>query len=128
MTIYLTLRDALDVIDLLGLPDGSLRDPGLLVSALGRPRASAFGADAYPTLATKAAALLHSLARNHVLVDGNKRLAWICTRAFLRRNGHDLAGYSVDDAEELVLSVARGDVDADMLAVRLGRWIQLAEN
>ena len=53
-----------------------VHDVGLLESALGRPRATVFGDDAYPDLHTKAAALLHSLARNHALVDGNKRLAW----------------------------------------------------
>ena len=41
-----------------------------LESALARPRATVFGSDAYPSLDAKAAALLHSLARNHALVDG----------------------------------------------------------
>ena len=51
-------------------------DYGLIDSALARPRASVFGQGAYPDLHLKVAALLHSLARNHALVDGNKRLAW----------------------------------------------------
>jgi death-on-curing protein len=41
-----------------------------------------FGADAYPDLDAKAAALLHSLARNHALVDGNRRLALAAVLAF----------------------------------------------
>ena len=54
---------------------GPVRDIGLLDSALSRPRASAFGEDAYHTVGLKAAALLHSLTKNHCLVDGNKRIA-----------------------------------------------------
>ena len=80
----------LDLEDLLGLvralSAGPVRDVGLLDSAAGRPRSSAFGADAYPSLALKAAALLHSLARNHALVDGNKRIAWLSTVVFLDIN------------------------------------------
>lgn len=45
------------------LPAVAVRDVGLLAPAVGRPQASAFGEDAYPTLAEKAAALLHALAR-----------------------------------------------------------------
>ena len=52
-----------------------VRDRGLLESALARPRASAFGEDAYPDLLTKAAALLESLAGNHALIDGNEYVA-----------------------------------------------------
>jgi death-on-curing protein len=52
-----------------------MRDVGLLEAAAARPRATAFGADAYLGIHEKAAALLQSLARNHALVDGNKRLA-----------------------------------------------------
>lgn len=52
----------------------------------------------YPTFAGNAAALMHSLAPNHALVDGNKRLAWAATRVFCLLNGHDLA-FTVDDAE-----------------------------
>lgn len=57
-----------------------VRDVGLLESDLARPQASAFGEDAHPELHVKAAALLESLARNHALIDGNKRLAWVATR------------------------------------------------
>ena len=69
-----------------------------------------FGDEAYPTLAEKAAALLHSIARNHPLVDGNKRLAWAATRVFCLLNGTDLR-LPVDDAERLVVGVAAGEVD-----------------
>ena len=108
--------DYLSVDDLLEIAAGVLgefdvRDQGLLASAAARPQTSAFGDDAYPTFAGKAAALMHSIARNHALVDGNKRLAWAATRTFCLLNGRDLA-FTVDDAEELVQSVARGELDA----------------
>ncbi|MEU7208450.1 Fic family protein [Streptomyces sp. NPDC044989] len=50
----------------------SVRDMGLLVSAIERPRTNVFGAELYPTLHEKAAALLHSVARNHALIDGKQ--------------------------------------------------------
>ena len=61
---------------------------------------------------------MHSIARNHALVDGNKRLAWAATRVFCLLNGRDL-GFEVDEAEALVVAVARGDADVPQLAERL---------
>ncbi len=87
-----------------------VRDHGLLESALGRPQASAFGEDAYPGIHEKAAALMHSLARNHALVDGNKRLALAATIAFYGMNGVRLT-LSNDEAYALVMSVATGQLD-----------------
>ena len=87
-----------------------VRDHGLLESALGRPQATAFGEDAYPSIHEKAAALLHSLARNHALVDGNKRLALAATIAFYGINGLRLT-LSNDEAYDLVMSVATGELD-----------------
>lgn len=111
---YLTVDDLLEIAaGVLG--EVQLRDPGLLASAAARPMTTVFGDDAYPTFADKAAALMHSLARNHPLVDGNKRLAWSATRAFCLLNGHDLR-YTVDDAEALVLSVAAGETDVPGIA------------
>lgn len=97
----------------------TVRDAGLLAAAAGRPQLTVYGDDAYPTFDEKAAALLHSLVRNHALVDGNKRLAWAATRIFCILNGHDLA-YTVDDAEQLMLGAAAGQLDAPHLA----RWIR----
>jgi death-on-curing protein len=113
---YLDLEDALRLVRTLGA--GPVRDVGLLDSAMGRPRSSAFGQDAYPTLALKSAALLHSLARNHALVDGNKRLAWLATVVFLDLNGHT-PDISHDDAFELVMDVSKGLLDVEPIARRL---------
>jgi death on curing protein len=85
--IYLTLPELLHVAERTLGGEPLVRDIGLLESVLARPRASAFGADAYPDLNSKAAALLHSLARNHALADGNKRLALAGVIAFYGVNG-----------------------------------------
>jgi len=87
-----------------------VRDHGLLESAAARPRATAFGADAYRDVHEKAAALLHSLARNHPLVDGGKRLALAATIAFYGVNGYRLT-LTNDEAYTLVVRVADGSID-----------------
>ncbi len=88
----------------------AVRDWGLLESALARPQATAFGADAYQELEEKAAALLHSLARNHALVDGNKRVALAATIAFLGINGRRLT-FTNDEVYDLVIAIATGQLD-----------------
>ena len=115
--------DFLRVEDLLEIARGVLdvvevRDIGLLASAAGRPQTTVFGDDAYPTLTDKAAALMHSIARNHALVDGNKRLAWLATVVFLDLNasGTEL---SDDDAFTLVMDASQGRLDVERVATRL---------
>ena len=116
MTEYLDPEQALAAVARLGL---HVRDGGLLFSALARPAASAFGQDTYPQLELKAAALLHSLARNHPLFDGNKRLSWYLTLAFLAINGWRVV-MPEDTAFDLVLGVARGELELDAAAAIIG--------
>ncbi|MFT4030441.1 MAG: type II toxin-antitoxin system death-on-curing family toxin [Protaetiibacter sp.] len=114
MTRYLTIDDALQVLERHGF---HARDAGLLASALARPATTLFGADAYETLELKAAVLLESIARNHALLDGNKRTAWTLMVLFLWINGyqHDM---DEDTAFDLVLGVARGELEpADAAAI-----------
>jgi death-on-curing protein len=118
---YLTFEDALDLCRVLGDRFETrirIRDEGLLDSALHRPMSGYGGHEAYPDLATKAAALLDSIANNHALVDGNKRLAWMAADVFLRINGcrPDL---SPDEATALVLDVAAGGLPLEEIAARL---------
>ncbi|MGD2059912.1 MAG: Fic family protein [Acidimicrobiia bacterium] len=113
---YLTLEDLLGLVRRLGA--GPVRDVGLLDAAVIRPRSSAFGEDAYPTLQLKAAALLHSIVSNHALVDGNKRLGWLATMVFLHINGETVE-IGDNDAFELVLAVAEGRLDVEGIADRL---------
>ncbi|AWZ05130.1 MULTISPECIES: Fic family protein [unclassified Streptomyces] len=121
MTRYLTLPEVLNLAERLGTSE--VRDYGLLDSALARPRSSVFGQDAYPDIWEKAAALMESLARNHSLVDGNKRIAWYATWVFLHVNGHPLdAGFDVDEAERFVLDVCQGSLDVPKIAAQLPRF------
>ena len=114
---FLELEDLVVLVRRLGA--GPVRDVGLLEAACARPRASVFGADAYPTLAGKAAALLHSIVANHALVDGNKRLGWLATVVFLDLNGRSV---TLDDeaAFTLVMDVAAGRLDVEGIAGILG--------
>ncbi|SOD60751.1 death on curing protein [Streptomyces zhaozhouensis] len=100
-----------------------MRDWGLLQSAVARPQSSVFGEDAYPTPFEKAAALLHSLASNYSLVDGNKRTGWASAIDFLDLNGHPLAEpLDEDAAEELVLAAAQAELSNPAIASRLRRF------
>src|SRR6202035_3902347 len=109
--IYLTLPELLHIAGRILGPDYGVRDYGLLAAALARPQATAFGKDAYPDLDAKAAALLHSIARNHALIDGNKRLALGAVIAFYGLNGRRLT-LTNDAAYDLVMGVSAGQLDA----------------
>lgn len=117
---YLELEDLLHLTRRLGV--GPIRDLGLLDAACARPRATAFGVDAYPDIHHKAAALLHSIAGNHALIDGNKRLAWLATVVFLDLNSAPVS-LTDDEAFGLVMGVAAGSVDVPAIASALaGEW------
>ena len=60
-----------------------IRDEGALASALMRPQIGY-----YDSLIQEAAALMESLANNHPFIDGNKRVAFFVTDAFLMANGY----------------------------------------
>ncbi|MDE0667713.1 MAG: type II toxin-antitoxin system death-on-curing family toxin [bacterium] len=115
----------LDTDDLIELARRLLGDPppvrevGLLGAAAARPQASAFGADAYPDIWTKGAALLQSIVKNHPLIDGNKRLGWLATAVFLEINGVSATAAHNDDVYELVMRVAAEDAAVEEIADRL---------
>lgn len=126
MTRHLTVEQALRIARAAVNGPVEVRDVGLLESAIHRPRASVLGQDAYPDLLTKAAALLHSLARNHSLVDGNKRLAWLATYVFCAKNGLELDPDD-DYAYDLVVAVAPGvRNDVDEIAAILDSFVRRA--
>ncbi|WP_228372768.1 type II toxin-antitoxin system death-on-curing family toxin [Demequina maris] len=108
MADYIELDELLEMVRVAGL--GPVRDVGLLESALARPATTLMGADAYPTLDLKAAALLHSLVNNHALADGNKRLGWLATVVFVGFNGFRVR-MSQGEAFDLVWAVADGTLD-----------------
>ena len=116
---YLDVEDLVALaIDLLGDPP-PIRDAGLLGSAAARPQTTLLEEDAYPDLWSKAAALLHSIVKNHPLVDGNKRLGWLSTAVFLELNGVDVTGIGNDDVYDFVIGVTVGPDDIDQIASAL---------
>jgi len=115
VTEYLEPPQAVAAAEQLGF---RIRDRGLLFSAIGRPAASMFGEDAYPSIEMKAAVLLESLARDHPLFDGNKRFSWYLVLAFLRINGLRLV-MPEDEAFDLILGVAQGSIDAEASAAAI---------
>lgn len=104
-----------------------MRDATMLEASLARPQATAFGEDAYPTLDTKAAALVHAIAKNHPLVDGNKRLVLGSLIAFYGLNGFRLT-LDNDGAYALIIAIAAGELDdVDAIAARLAESRELAD-
>lgn len=114
--IYLDLDDLLYIAERAIGATPVVRDAGLLESAAARPRTELFGAQVYPTLPLKAAALTLSLVGNHALVDGNKRLGLAGLIAFLGVNGYRLQ-WTNDEAHDLIVSIAAGELtEVDELA------------
>jgi death on curing protein len=121
---FLDLEDLVHLAEALFGAPAPVRDIGLLGSAAGRPQTSVFGEDAYPDLWTKAAALLHSIVKNHALIDGNKRLGWVATAVFLEINGVTVTTAANDDVYDLVIGVAAGDPSLDEIATALRELAQ----
>lgn len=124
MTTYLDLGDVLAVARAVLKSEPVVRDVGLLEAAVGRPRTTLFGRDAYPTLAEKGAALLHSLVANHSLLDGNKRVGVVAMILFFQLNGRRVA-MSDDDLYSLTMSIASGTLsDVATIAARIDHELQ----
>lgn len=94
---------------------GGVRDPGMLESALARPRSGYYG-----SLSEQAAALLQSLARNHAFMDGNKRMAFAVTAIFLRMNGFRLPVSATQGEDFLVGRVIEARADLGEITA----WIE----
>ncbi len=103
-----------------------VRDQGLLDSALAQPQATFGGELLHPTLADQAAAYLFHLSRNHPFVDGNKRTAFAVMDAFIEVNGYMLT-LTDDEAYELTMQVAQGQMSKAELAGRLTKALELAD-
>jgi death-on-curing protein len=121
MTRHLTVAEVTTIARIaFGGRTPEVRESGLFVSAVHRPRARMFGTAAYEDLHEQAAALLHAIATNHPLVDGNKRTAWLAAATFLGVNGVNLEGCAQDSAYDLVIDVASGNLgDIPQIAERL---------
>ena len=112
MTRYLDLEVIVTQLTAEGL---IVKDLGLLSSALARPQASAFGADAYPTFELKAAALVHSIVKNHPMMDGNKRSYWFVLMSFCLLNDSMVVA-TADEAFDFILGVATDKLDLEAMA------------
>ena len=119
---YLDLQDLLEIGKSL-IADFRVRDVGLLESAAMRPQTTIYGEDAYSSFEEKTASLIHSLARNHALIDGNKRIAWSAGRIFCLMNDRDLK-MDIDDAEKMILDIAKGEIDIAEIAAILTKVIK----
>jgi death on curing protein len=118
---YLSLQEVISLHSLLIAQSGGssgLRDRGAVESAVGPPEASFGGEELYPDLASKAAALGHSLIQNHPFVDGNKRVGHAAMEVFLLLNGHEIDA-SVAEQEKIIIDVASGKVSR----IELSEWI-----
>jgi death-on-curing protein len=111
---YLTLAEALTIAEAVtGIDAATLARVSrleLLDSALHAPQAGFGDVEFYPEFVDKAAVLAVRIARNHPLLDGNKRLAWAALTMFLTLNEHVLR-VAADDAVETMLAVAAGNMD-----------------
>ncbi len=110
--LWLDEQDALTLHDrLLALHGGAagLRDPGLLTSALARPRQHFAYAEAAGTIPL-AALYTAGIVRNHPFIDGNKRTGFVLGILFLELNGARFTA-SEEEAAQAVLALASGALD-----------------
>jgi len=117
---YLTVSE-LEQINTAEAGPGNLVDFGRLEAAALRPLTTVGGEDAYVDLYDKAAALMHSLARNHPFVDGNKRTAAAAMIIFLKLNGYGFHA-TQDQVVSLTTDVAEGFLDVPQIAGLLKDW------
>ena len=118
---YLTLSEVLELHRQLVEQSGGgtgVRSLGLLESAIAQPAMTFGGQDLYKSIYEKATAICFSLVMNHPFMDGNKRIGHAAMEVFLVLNGYELDA-QVDDAEQLMLALAAGNVRRESLC----EWI-----
>ena len=129
MTLYLSLEQVLYIHEVQIRRFGGsagLRDRGAVEAAVARPQMTFGGEDLYPELAAKAAALMHWLVMNHPLIDGNKRVGAHAALLFIRINGMRPL-IAAKELTEVTLSVARGELSAEALAIWLRQRLRPEE-
>lgn len=118
---YLNIHQILaiynEVINETGGSEG-IRDIGLLESAIARPQSGFAGEEFYPDVFSKAAALGHSIIRNHPFVDGNKRTGYMVMRLFLNVNGYDLKA-PLKEKYKFVIEIAQ-----NMKEESIAQWLK----
>lgn len=96
----------------------SIRDEGLLESALARPQQK-WHYEPRTDLATLAAAYAFGVAKNHPFIDGNKRAALVSAYTFLAVNGFEL-----EAPEPEAMTVILGTADGSISEEDLASWIR----
>lgn len=95
-----------------------VRDPGLLQSALARPRHLFAYTDPTPDLPALAASYAYGIARNHPFIDGNKRTAAVACETFLELNGMSIEATDME-LYPIFLNLAAGAITEEELA----KWL-----
>ncbi len=103
--------------------DPSLRDIGLMDSALESAFQTFGGEELYPSKEEKAARIGFSLISNHAFVDGNKRIGMYVLLTFLETNGIHINPTN-EDVVRVGLAVASGEMTYEDLLT----WIRENEN
>lgn len=133
---YLNLADFLLIAEaVLGVAAEDLYrtcDIGAAESALTAPSAGFGDFEVHPTFARKAAVLCYRLCRNHPLIDGNKRVAYLALREFAARNGYGWTPPESDtpDGDETVKvmwDLAAGQLTEDELTAWVAERIGTAQ-
>ncbi len=100
---------------------GEVSDEAGVEAVINRPFSGVVDQELFPTIWTKAAALLHGFATTQYFDDGNKRTAWVVARTFLSLNGCDLGVTETIHAEAMVLAAAANYLDVEKIA----EWLQV---
>ena len=118
----ITAYDLIDINNEVTSGEGYIRDIHLLNSAVRRPYIVLFGVPQFPTPVDKAAALLHSLAYHHLIIDGNKRTAVRAAQLSLERHGYR---WEYDPARDagFVLEIAQGKREVEAVSAWLAERV-----
>ena len=95
--------------------DSSIRDRGLLSSAVSMPMQMFDGEFVHASIFEMAAAYLFHICSNHPFVDGNKRPAAMRALVFLRLHGIECT-LTEDQMFELTIQVACGQHSKEVIA------------
>lgn len=120
--VYISIEDVYIIhkrMVTIGGGSEGLRDMGLLHSAVERPKATFGGNDLYPTLFSKAAALLQSLMGNHPFEDGNKRTGFFSTLFFLEQNN-----VSIHPSEKDIIQFCSDAVTKKYSIEQIAIWLE----
>jgi death-on-curing protein len=105
-------------IEMFGGLDG-IKDEELIHSAIARPQQLLHYGDPKPDLFALAASYAFGLVKNHAFLDGNKRIAHVGYRLFLRKNGY-LCPASDEEKYRKMIALASSDITEEDFA----QWLR----